>query len=187
MNKIIQKLLEVIYIIDWSNLISTFLAVILGGFITWLTTSRSLKKQFNNELKIKEINKKQKILNSLSGIKLEIGYNVKNAVKKRKIIESKKEKKGKYNFINFDYLNLVTGFKKSKWEELNHKINFNFLEDLVINLQTFYMDISAVIDTKLITEEKNKDILEKGAQCVEKLNKQIKILENEINKIENSI
>lgn len=136
---------------------------------------------------MKQVNRKENLLDSLSGIKLEIGYNVKNAVKHKKIIESKKKKDTGFNFINFKLVDLVTGYKKNKWEELNHKLNFNFLEDLVIDLQIFYMDITTVIDVKLTTEEKNSDIIEKGTQCMKELNEQIIILENEIEEIKKDI
>ncbi|MGM0549385.1 MAG: hypothetical protein ACQER0_08995 [Bacillota bacterium] len=49
------------------------------------------------------------------------------------------------------------------------------------------MDINHFIDIKFITKEANSDIIEKGAQCMEELNKQIKILENEIEEIKKEI
>jgi hypothetical protein len=163
---------------NWINIISSLIGTIVGGAITWISTSKALKEQFDNELKMKKINQKQKILNSLNGIKLEIGYNVQNA-KKLIGISNKNE-------IDIKNINLVTFFKKNKWEELNHNLNFESSESLVVDLQIFYIKISDVINTNYITKEKNNEILKEGAQCMENLNNETKLIKCDIDKIKKS-
>lgn len=162
---------------NWDSIISSLFGAIVGGFITWKSTSSALKKQFENELKMKRINQKKKTLKSLNGVIIEIGYNVRNAVKL--ILDN--------NEINIKNINLDTYFKKNKWEEVYHNLNFKSSESLVVDLQMFYNKISDVIYTKNITEEKNSKIINEGGKCVKKLKDKIKVLENEIDEIKKDI
>lgn len=143
-----------------SSLVSALFGSLMGGLITWWVTSSSLKKQFNNERKIKRDEERKRLVSALIPIKNEIKSNTSN------LYEFTKS-------INNGSIILPNGI--FSFDKINKHIDVVELE-LGIELSDEILKISLSMKSILggTKKENIDDVIEKGKKLQEKLENIIK-------------
>lgn len=143
-----------------SSLVSALFGSLMGGLITWWVTSSSLKKQFNNERKIKRDEERKRLVSALIPIKNEIKSNTSNLYEFTKSI----------NNGSIILPNDIFSFDK-----INKHIDVVELE-LGIELSDEILKISLSMKSILggTKKENIDDVIEKGKKLQEKLENIIK-------------
>ncbi|MGL4731737.1 MAG: hypothetical protein ACRCW0_09150 [Clostridium sp.] len=143
-----------------SSLVSALFGSLMGGLITWWVTSSSLKKQFNNERKIKRDEERKRLVSALIPIKNEIKSNTSNLYEFTKSINN-----GSIILPN-DIFSL---------DKINKHIDVVELE-LGIELSDEILKISLSMKSILggTKKENIDDVIEKGKKLQEKLENIIK-------------
>ena len=111
---------------DWFNIIPTLLGTLTGGFITWIVTNKSLRKQFKFEIKMKEkqfefemnskeLNELKIILKALNAIKREINHNILQANSFKKIMDKDEFKDKKTIDLN-EFNNKSVNLSNLNWK-----------------------------------------------------------------------
>lgn len=177
--------------INWSNLILTLLGSLTGGLVTWRVTKKSLKKQFNFEMEMKQrqfnfemkmnkISSLRKILKALIAIKREMNHNILESDSLLILMEKNNWKR--WNFEKDDqYINL----RNIKWIEFNHELINNELKEKVDDIENFYHNISLEISNQATNKERIEYFIENGKQCINILDENIKFIKDKIEEMDN--
>lgn len=143
-----------------SSLVSALFGSLMGGLITWWVTSSSLKKQFNNERKIKRDEERKRLVSALIPIKNEIKSNTSNL----------------YGFTkSINNGSIILPNDIFSFDKINKHIDVVELE-LGIELSDEILKISLSMKSILggTKKENIDDVIEKGKKLQEKLENIIK-------------
>lgn len=153
-------------------LLSGFIGTIVGGILSWITTSKALNKQFKFEQEMQELRSDWKLLKALYGIRFELDNNIMR-LKAIKILMVEE----KVDFINYKKSGMTNGLKRSKWDEYNSEIIGCFSLDLLKTFNAFYYNISLEINDQINSLERTEKQIVSALQCNE-------LIHDEINRVE---
>lgn len=132
---------------DWSNIVPTLLGTLIGGFMTWIVTKKSLRKQFKFEMemkqrqfkfevKMKRINDLKKILKALIAIKRETKHNLARIKTLKNGLKNTHKKNSKVRTFHLS---------NNNWLNFNHEL-FEFeLKGNIDEITLFYSIIDEII------------------------------------------
>ncbi|OEG62275.1 MAG: hypothetical protein BHK79_07105 [Halanaerobium sp. MDAL1] len=182
---------------DWFNIIPTLLGTLTGGFITWIVTNKSLRKQFKFEIKMKEkqfefemnskeLNELKIILKALNAIKREINHNILQANSFKKIMDKDEFKDKKTIDLN-EFNNKSVNLSNLNWIKFNHELVERDLNLKINEIEEFYHNISFEVNNNIISRKRLEKIIEEGVKCRKKLDKNIEFIKEKIGKLEDRI
>jgi hypothetical protein len=157
---------------DWSNIIPTLLGTLTGGFITWIVTRRTLKKQFEFEKEINKLNRLRMTLKALTAIKTEMIHNKMECY----ILLKSLEDEG-ISMVSLEE-GKVTNFMNKKWIEFNQELaNFNlvgFEIEKTSVLEKFYSIITHEINNSTSSKKRLEALTIYSKNGIKDLEKNIK-------------
>lgn len=165
-----MKYLEYLKAILESNLFSAFIGSITGGIVTWIVTKNSLKKQFEYQNRLVEVEQKRKEKIALRSIRSEILYNLIYLNGSKKIFD-----KENMQYINFKESKSNIMLKKDSWEKHSDIIESIEFLDYIGKLQGFYITISSEIMCQATNVERTTRLIKDGNKLLELLDNTIKL------------
>ncbi|QDY32678.1 hypothetical protein [Clostridium sporogenes] len=165
-----MKYLEYLKAILESNLFSAFIGSITGGIVTWIVTKNSLKKQFEYQNRLVEVEQKRKEKIALRSIRSEILYNLIYLNGSKKIFD-----KENMQYINFKESKSNIMLKKDSWEKHSDIIESIEFLDYIGKLQGFYITISSEIMCQATNVERTTRLIKDGHKLLELLDNTIKL------------